>query len=170
VVPGEWSPSLSSHVGPFVMPERSSTLRRRLISLDSRVIHWLDRYGHRLHRVSLGVLFIWLGLLKPMGHTTATSLLAQTVYWGSPDTMVLILGWWEVAIGLSMLYRPLVRLALFLLLLRIPGTILAFLLLPDITFVSFPFVPTPEGQYLIKDLVLFFAAMAIGGSMRHEHG
>lgn len=74
------------------MPERSSTRRRRLISLDSRVIHWLDRYGHRLHRVSLGVLFIWLGLLKPMGHTTATSLLAQTVYWGSPNTMVLILG------------------------------------------------------------------------------
>jgi uncharacterized membrane protein YkgB len=83
--------------------------------------------------------------------------------------MVLILGWWEVAIGLSMWYRPFVRVALVLLLLRIPGTLLAFLLQPDLTFVSFPFVPTPEGQYLIKDLVLFFAAMAIGGSIRHEH-
>lgn len=137
--------------------------------VDDRVIRALDRYGNRLHRLSLGVLFVWLGLLKPMGHKTATSLLAETVYWGSPETMVLVLGWWEVAIGLSMLYKPLLRLALLLLLLRIPGTILAFVLLPDVTFVAFPFVPTPEGQYLIKDLVLFFAAMAIGGSIRHEH-
>jgi uncharacterized membrane protein YkgB len=138
-------------------------------SLDDRVIEWLDRYGHRLHRLSLGTLFVWLGLLKPMGHRTATSLLAETVYWGYPEAMVLVLGWWEVAIGASMLYKPLVRVALLLLLLRIPGTILAFILLPDVTFVTFPFVPTPEGQYLIKDLVLFFAAMAIGGSIRHEH-
>jgi len=143
--------------------------RRRLTELDDRVIGWLDRYGHRLHRLSLGTLFVWLGLLKPLGHKTTTSLLAETVYFGSPETMVLILGWWEVAIGLSMLYRPTVRIALLLLLLRIPGTILAFVLQPDLTFVSFPFVPTPEGQYLIKDLVLFFAAMAIGASIRHEH-
>jgi len=143
--------------------------RDRIGSLDDRIIDWLDRYGHRLHRLSLGILFVWLGLLKPMGHETATSLLAHTIYWGSPETMVLVLGWWEVVIGMSMLYKPGVRVALLLLLLRIPGTILAFLLLPDVTFVSFPLVPTPEGQYLIKDLVLFFAAMAIGGSIRHEH-
>jgi uncharacterized membrane protein YkgB len=62
-----------------------------------------------------------------------------------------------------------VRIALVLLLLRIPGTLLAFILLPDITFIHFPLVPTPEGQYLIKDVVLFFAAMAIGGSIQHEH-
>jgi len=151
------------------MSESSPSLRERLSALDTRVIRWLDRFGHRLHRVSLGTLFVWLGLLKPLGHETATSLLAHTVYFGSPETMVLILGGWEIAIGLSMLYRPLVRIALVLLLLRIPGTILAFVLLPDVTFVSFPFVPTPEGQYLIKDVVLFFAAMAIGGSIRHEY-
>ena len=150
------------------MSDPSSPVRDRLFELDDRIVSWLDRYGHRLHRVSLGGLFVWLGLLKPMGHETATSLLAHTVYFGSPDVMVLILGWWEVAIGLSMFYRPFVRLALLLLLLRIPGTFLAFVLLPDITFIHFPLVPTPEGQYLIKDMVLFFAAMAIGGTIRHE--
>ena len=152
-----------------MMSRQSSPFRNRLGSLDDWIIDWLDRYGHRLHRLSLGGLFVWLGLLKPMGHKTATSLLAHTIYWGSPETMVLVLGWWEVAIGIAMLYKPAVRGALLLLLLRIPGTLLAFVLLPDVTFVSFPLVPTPEGQYLIKDLVLFFAAMAIGGSIRHEH-
>jgi uncharacterized membrane protein YkgB len=139
------------------------------VRFDEWLVAFLERHGHRLHRRSLGLLFVWLGLLKPLGHETATSLLAHTVYWGSPETMVLVLGWWEVAIGVTMLFKPTVRVALALLLLRIPGTLLAFVLLPDVTFVEFPVVPTPEGQYLLKDVVLFFAAMAIGGSIRHEH-
>jgi uncharacterized membrane protein YkgB len=151
------------------MEGENRSVRARIDRVDDRIVGFLERYGHRLHRRSLGLLFVWLGLLKPMGHETATSLLAHTIYWGSPETMVVVLGWWEVAIGLAMLYRPFVRVALFLLLVRIPGTILAFVLLPDVTFIQFPLVPTPEGQYLLKDLVLFFAAMAIGGVIRHEH-
>jgi hypothetical protein len=104
-----------------------------------------------------------------MGHETATSLLAHTIYWDSPETMVLVLGWRDVALGAPMLSKPFVRVALFLLLLRIPGTILAFVLLLDLTFIEFSLAPTPEGQYLLTDPVLFFAAMAIGGSIRHEH-
>lgn len=77
--------------------------------------------------------------------------------------MVLVLGWWEVSIGIAMLYKPGIRLTLLLLLLRISGTILAFFMLPDVTFYAFPLVPMPEGQYLIKGLALFFAAKAIGG-------
>lgn len=144
-------------------------VRKWVDQTDNRLIDFLDQYGHRMHRRSLGVLFIWLGLLKPLGAETATSLLAQTIYFGPPETMVLILGWWEVAIGVAMLYKPLVRVALFLLMLRIPGTLLAFVLLPDVTFIVFPLVPTLEGQYLLKDFVLFFAAMAIGGTIGHEH-
>ena len=150
------------------MKALSRTLWEQLARLDEHIIKWLDHHGHRLHRLSLGILFVWLGLLKPMGHETATSLLAHTVYWGSPNVVVVVLGWWEVAIGLAMFYRPFVRAALLLLLLRIPGTLLAFILLPDITFIHFPLVPTPEGQYLLKDVALFFAAMAIGGTIRHE--
>ncbi|MFC6953069.1 hypothetical protein [Halorubellus litoreus] len=149
------------------MDEWRRSVRSWFERVDVRVVGVLERHGHRLHRRSLGVLFVWLGLLKPMGHETATSLLAHTVYWGSPETMVVVLGWWEVAIGVAMLYRPLVRVALALLLVRIPGTLLAFVLLPEVTFIAFPLVPTPEGQYLLKDVVLFFAAMAIGGTIRH---
>jgi hypothetical protein len=74
------------------MSDIRSPDRCLLRELDDRVITWLDRYGHRLHRLSLGTLFVWIGLLKPLGHKTTTSLLAETVYWGSPETMVLILG------------------------------------------------------------------------------
>lgn len=131
--------------------------------IDAVLLRLFQRYGHRLHRISLGILFLWFGVLKPLGHETTTSLLAHTVYWGDPDVMVLVLGWWEVGIGLCLLVRPLLRVAISLLALRVPGILLAFLLQTDVCFVTFPFAPTPEGQYLIKDLALFFAALAIAG-------
>lgn len=140
----------------------------RLKTLDATLIGLFDRYGHRVHRISLGILFLWFGLLKPLGHDTTTSILAHTIYWGDPDVMVLVLGWWEVAIGLCLLIRPLLRVALLLLVIRLPGILLAFVLMPDVCFVTFPFTPTPEGQYLIKDLALFFAALAIASFIGEE--
>jgi len=138
-----------------------------LRQLDHRIIVFFRKYGHLFHRLSLGVLFIWFGLLKPLGHDTTTSILAHIVFWGKPQTMVPILGLWEVAIGLCLTFRRLVRVAIFLIVIRIPGILLAFWFKQDICFYRFPFAPTPEGQYLIKDLVIFFAALAIAGAL-HE--
>lgn len=140
----------------------------KLDNFDRRIGQWMQTYGHVTHRVALASLFVWFGLLKTYGHKTATSLLAHTVYWGSPQVMVPILGWWEVAIGLCLLFRRLNRVALLLLAIRLPGTLLAFVLLPDVCFNGSVWVPTPEGQYLVKDLVLFTAAMIIGGTLRQE--
>ncbi len=136
---------------------------------DRTVLAVFERYGHRLHRVSLGLLYIWFGLLKPLGHKTTTSLLAHTVYWGNPESTVLILGWWEVAIGICLMFRPLVRLALLLLVIRLPGIPLAFILKPEVCFFQFPLAPTPEGQYLIKDFAVFLATLAIAGSLTEKN-
>lgn len=141
---------------------------RRIQNIDEALIRLFRRYGHRVHRISLGMLFVWFGLLKPLGHETTTSLLAHTIYWGNPEVMVLVLGWWEVVIGLCLIVRSFVRIAIFLLSLRLPGILLAFVLEPEILFVHFPFAPTPEGQYLIKDLTLFLAALAIAGFLEEE--
>ncbi len=136
--------------------------------LDRHIAEWMERYGHMLHRVSMGGMFVWLGLLKQAGLKTTTSLLAHTIYWGPPDVIVPLLGWWEVAIGICLLVRPFIRMALLLLLVRLPGTLLALILLPEICFEHMPFAPTPEGQYLIKDMILFTAAIVVGGTVRIE--
>jgi len=141
---------------------------KQLHRLDRQIIGWMERYSHLLHRVTLGVFFIWLGTLKTFGVSTATSLIAHVVYWGDPQFMVPILGWWEVAIGVCLVFRPLVRVALTLLLIRLPGTALALILLPEICFIDVPFVPTPEGQYLIKDMILIGAALVIGSTINKE--
>lgn len=67
-----------------------------------------------------------------------------------------------------LLVRPLLRAAIFLLALRVPGILLAFVLQVHVCFVAFPFTPTPAGQYLIKDLALFFAALAIAAFIGEE--
>ena len=140
--------------------------RRRIDAIDHRITTRLQQMGHPLHRVSLAVLFIWLGLLKQFGVETGSSLIAQTIYWGPTDVMVPLLGWWEVGIGIGLLVRPLIRVALLLLAIRLPGTALALVFHPDITFADSILSPTPAGQFLIKDLMLFSAAMVIGGTVR----
>lgn len=142
----------------------------RIKAIDEKVIGILAKHGHWMHRVSLGLLFVWFGLLKPFGHETATSLLARAIYWGDPEYMVVLLGWWEVVIGVSLIFHPLLRLAVFLMGLRLIGIVLTFFLETEVCFYQFPFTPTPEGQYMIKDLVVFFAALAIAGGIGESDG
>lgn len=145
--------------------------RRFLISfdqLDRMIAGWMAKYGHPLLRFSLGIIFIWFGLLKPFGLSPATELVEKTVYWFPPEVFIPILGWWEVAIGLCLLYKPLIRVAIFLLFLQMPGTMLPLFLLPQVCFTKIPFALTIEGQYIIKNLVLVSAAIVIGGTVRKD--
>jgi uncharacterized membrane protein YkgB len=128
----------------------------------------MRRWGPSLLRISLAIVFIWFGILKPLGLSTANELVARTVYWLDPAWFIPVLGWWEVAIGVCMLVRPLLRLAILLLLLQMPGTFLPLVLLPDACWVDAPFVPTLEGQYIIKNLVLISAAIVVGGTVREK--
>ena len=135
-------------------------------TLDQAIADVMDKYGRFLLRISLAIIFIWFGALKPLGISPAAELVRRTVYWFPPETFIPILGWWEVAIGVCLLFRPLIRIAIFLLFLQMPGTTLPLILLPDICFTQFPFGLTLEGQYIIKNLTLISAGLVIGGTVR----
>lgn len=140
----------------------------RLDTFDRRLAGWMQRNGMRVLRYALAVVFIWFGLLKPLGMSPAETLVKNTVYFLPPDVFFPILGWWEVAIGVGLLYRPLNRLALGLLFLQMPGTMLPLVLLPEVCFTSVPFGLTVEGQYIIKNIVLIGAALVVGGTVRQS--
>lgn len=133
---------------------------------DDRISAWMRNRGIFFLRISLAIVFIWFGLLKPLGASPASDLVARTVYWVDPSWFIPLLGWWEVAIGVCMLWRPLIRISIALLALQMPGTFLPLVLLPDICFVHIPWAPSLEGQYIIKNLVLISAALVIGGTVR----
>jgi len=136
--------------------------------LDRRISGWMQCNGHFVLRMGLGVVFVWFGLLKPLGMSPAEDLVRRTVYFVPPDAFLPILGWWEVAIGVGLLYRPLNRTAIFLLFLQMPGTLLPLVLLPEVCFTQVPWGLTLEGQYIIKNTVLIGAALVVGGTVR-EH-
>ena len=135
---------------------------------DIRISEGMDRYCQPLMRFSIALIFIWFGLLKPLGMSPEEELIKRTVYWVSPQIFLPVLGWWEVAVGLCLLYRPMIRIALLLLLLQLPGTMLPLILLPEICFTHPPFGLSLEGQYIVKNIFLVSAAFMIGGKVRAQ--
>jgi len=151
------------------MPNSLLSLLRQFDDLDRFIAGWMRRHGTRLLRISLGIVFVWFGALKFFeGLSPAESLVRRTVYWFDPDAFIPILGAWEVLIGVGLLVRPLIRGAIFLLFLQMPGTMLPLVLLPDVCFTQFPFGLTLEGQYIVKNVVLISAALVVGGTVRSD--
>jgi uncharacterized membrane protein YkgB len=139
--------------------------------LDARISLWMQRWALPALRVSLAIIFVWFGLLKPLGFSPAERLVLATVEWMpllEPRQWLAVIGWWEVAIGLTFLHRKTSRLAILLLAGQMVGTFLPLVLLPEITFQAgrWPYAPTLEGQYIIKNLLIISAALVIGGTVR----
>ena len=137
--------------------------------LDIFITKFMSKWGITFLRYSLGVIYIWFGILKPFGLSPAQELVENTVYWfDNPKTFIPILGWWEVVIGLTMCIKPLIRVSIFLLFIQMPGTFLPLILLPEVCFSNFPFGLTLEGQYIIKNLIIISAGLVVGSTVRNK--
>ena len=144
---------------------------QELDPLDRRIAGFMTKYGVVALRWTVGIVFIWFGALKLFpGMSPAEELVKNTVYFVDPAWFFPFLGVWEMVIGLFLLIRPLIRVAIFLLFLQMPGTFLPLVLLPDVCFTDFPFGLTLEGQYIIKNLVIISAALVVGGTVRDNPG
>ena len=132
----------------------------------------MSQNGIRLLRLSLGIVFVWFGVLKFFpGLSPAQSLAGETIEalsFGilSSSQAILMLAIWESLIGLGLLTGLFLRGTLFLLWLQMLGTMTPLILFPDLCFQSFPLVPSLEGQYIIKNLVLVSAGIVIGATAR----
>jgi uncharacterized membrane protein YphA (DoxX/SURF4 family) len=158
-------------------PKRASRRETRSIAeaygrFEQRVVDWMAAHGIALLRVSLGIVFFWFGALKFVpGASPAEGLASETVARLSfglvdPKVALVVLAAWETGIGLLLVLGRHLRLALGLLLLQMAGTLTPLVLFPSLTFARFPFEPTMEGQYILKNLVLISAAIAIGATLR----
>jgi len=137
-------------------------LRGRLEDTDRRIARAMQRWGTPALRLALALIFIWFGLLKPLGLSPAEPLVLATVDALpvlSPHTWLIVIGWWEVFIGVTFLHPVTIRIAIALLALQMLGTFLPLVLLPDVTFQPgrIPYGLTMEGQYIIKNLLVIAA-------------
>ena len=141
--------------------------------IDRKISAFMGRWGTVAVRVSFGIIFIWFGILKPLGISSAEPLVIATVPWLPVfygETWVSIIGWWEVAIGIAFLFRRSIRVAVALLAIQMVGTFMPLVFLPEVTFQAghFPYGPTLEGQYIIKNLMIISAALVVGGTVREN--
>lgn len=139
---------------------------------DEAITVWMARYGVRLLRVSLGIVFLWFGVLKFFpGLSPAQALATDTIAlltFGvvTPGVSLPVLAAWETLIGLGLITGRYMRVTLLLLFGQMLGTITPLFLFPDASFTVFPIAPTLEGQYIIKNLVLVSAGIVIGATVR----
>lgn len=142
-----------------------------LKEIDKSIASFMERWGIIALRVSLGIIFIWFGILKTIGMSPAEPLVKATVGWlpfFSTDGWVVVIGWWEFIIGVSFLFQKTIRIAIALLAMQMVGTFMPLIVLTEITFQAghIPYAPTMEGQYIIKNLLIISAALVIGGTVR----
>ena len=157
--------------------EHLTRLPGRLDRVDRAIADFMGTYGVRLMRWALAVIFVVFGILKPLGVSPAEDLVLATVDWVplvGARTMYYLIGWWEVAIGVCLAIRPLVRLGILLLAMQMVGTFMPLVMVPEMCYAREPalggrFVMwtfTTEAQYILKNLLIIAGAMIVGGTVR----
>lgn len=140
-------------------------------AIDRRATHWLAEHGLTLLRISIGVVFIWFGVLKFWpGLSPADQLATETIdriTFGliTEDLARVLLATLETTIGIGLVTGKFMRLTLLLLVGQMLGAATPLFLFPEVTW-SQPLVPTLEGQYILKNIVLVSAALTIGATVR----
>ncbi len=145
---------------------------QKLSLLELKMISWKIKHGIKMLRIALGIIFFWFGMLKFFhGLSPAEVLAARTIskltFGLIPGNIsVYILATWETLIGAGLLTNVVLDFTLLLLYFQMAGTFLPMLFFPHEIFANSILVPTMEGQYIIKNLVLISAGIVIGSTLK----
>ncbi len=138
---------------------------------EEKAATWMAHHAVVITRIALGLIYVWFGVLKfEPGLSEAEDLARRTLAAVTlgllpPNLCLYGLAIWECAIGVSLLLGRFLKVAIFLLFLQLIGTFLPLLLFPEETWKAFPFAPTLEGQYIIKNFALIASATVIGATL-----
>jgi uncharacterized membrane protein YphA (DoxX/SURF4 family) len=147
---------------------RGKTFQR----VDIIVTGWMASKALILLRMSIGIVFFWFGFLKFFdGMSPAEGIATRTIdvltfHLLSEKTILIGLAIWETLIGAGLIFNLFMRETLLLLFLQMLGTFTPFFLFTNELFHVFPFSLTLEGQYIIKNLVIVSAGIALGATVR----
>ncbi|CAM5308954.1 Putative membrane protein YkgB OS=Streptomyces griseomycini OX=66895 GN=FHS37_007720 PE=4 SV=1 [Streptomyces griseomycini] len=141
----------------------SNAVHSRLLPLAQSY----QRSGPAVLRVSVGIVFCWFGFLKffpgaSAAENIAVKAVAELTLGLIPDGLCLpLLALLETAIGLCLVTGRLLRIALAAFFCHMAGVFTSLTLLAGDMWHAYGLVPTLEGQYVIKNIVLFAAGLFI---------
>ena len=146
----------------------TSFMTKLVEKFDKAAIDFLKKIAFPFARISLFIVFFWFGLLKIINTSPANPLVEQllnkTLHFIEFSLFLVILGILEMIIGITFLIPKAERLTIFLLIPHMITTFMPLVFLPNVTWQSF-LIPTLEGQYIIKNLVIIALAFSIASGL-----
>jgi uncharacterized membrane protein YkgB len=143
---------------------------------EAAIHRWLMRYSITALRISLGAVLLGFGVLKYFpGVSPAENLVLATMYlltFGllpavvSNSVAMVLVATLECTVGLLLITGRWLRLTLALLAVQLAGILSPTVLLTGRIFAGSHHMPTLEGQYVLKDVILLTAAMVIATTVR----
>lgn len=142
--------------------------------IDQKLTQWMKLRGILFLRISIGVIFLWFGILKffpglsPAEDLAVSTIRIMTFGLAGDQTILYSLAALETLIGAGLIGNMFMRVTLLLLFMQMAGTFFPVILFPRDVFVVFPYALTLEGQYIIKNLIIISAGIVIGSTVRNE--
>ena len=118
-------------------------------------------------RISIGIIFIWFGVLKFFPNLSPADSLAKDtirfITFGllSSKVSIVLLAFWEVGVGALLISNIYAKAVVNIALLHIVFTFLPFFIFSELCFKEAPFVFTIIGQYIMKNIVIIAALLLI---------
>lgn len=136
--------------------------------IDLKIINFFRRVWMPVSRFALFVVFFWFGALKVVGQSPASGVVKDLFYRTIPimnfDTFLILFGLFECLIGILFLIKGAERVVIPLLFIHMVTTFGPLFLLRDAMWTDM-LVPTLEGQYIIKNLVIIATAIGIASNL-----
>jgi len=120
-----------------------------------------------LSRISLGIIFIWYGMLKFFPELSPAEVLAtktiDILFFGliPAGISIKLLAVWEVFVGIGLVFGIYLRYALSLFFIHMVFTFTPLFLLPELCFTKAPYAFTLVGQYIVKNVVFILVGILI---------
>ncbi|MFA6459083.1 MAG: hypothetical protein WCV79_01635 [Candidatus Paceibacterota bacterium] len=144
-------------------------MTNNIAKYDMAFIQFCRRISVPLARFGLFLVFFWFGALKVVDMSPASplvqALFEKTIPFMSFGTFIVLFGIFECLIGILFLIRGAERIVIPLLALHMVTTVMPLFMLPSATWSAF-LVPTMEGQYIIKNILIIAAAIVVAA---HVH-
>lgn len=143
---------------------RRTRWRDEVRRLDQQVIAWADLAYPSIARVALFLVYFWFGLVKLIGLSEATplarALTAKTIGLAHFQVMFTALALFECLIGVLCLIPRATRVVVVMLLVHLAMVCAPEVLVRNLTWQT-TLVPTMDGQYIIKNVLIVAAAVGL---------
>lgn len=139
-------------------------MKQLVTTFDAWLIRFAKTYFSTLTRIALFVMYFYFGILKILGVSPASGIatgFAEHMGMGEQAQLLyLAIALFECAIGLFILFPKLTRLTIAMLFVHLLVVCAPLVLYPQAVWLH-AFVPTLEGQYIIKNVALIMLALGI---------